>query len=96
MDFKLIECPKCKIKHIVEYMVCGHPCSCGLYLNEDTEDNRKEVKKDNAEFAGCFNTTFEEFQKWLKVIEKDWNEKNAFVHFKVVSIPNEKLIELVG
>lgn len=37
----------------------------------------------------------EEFEKWLKQIEEDWNKKNAFVHFKVVSIPDEKLINIV-
>ena len=96
MDFKLVECPKCKTKQILWFCNTGTTCSCGLGLLEDTEDNRKEVRKGNAEFAGCFNTTFEEFEKWLKQIEKNWDKKNAFATFKVVSIPDKKLIELVG
>ena len=95
MDFKLVECPKCKKKQILWFCHTGTTCSCGLGLLEDTKENRKEIMKENAEFAGCFNTTFEDFSRWLNQIKSDWNKKNAFVPFNVVSIPDERLIELV-
>jgi hypothetical protein len=94
MNFKLVECPKCKTKQILGSIYCETTCSCGLILTEDIEENRKEVRKENAEFAGCFNATFEEFEKALKQIEENWNEENAFVPFKIVGIPDEKLISL--
>jgi len=96
MKFKLVKCPKCKAKEILPSIYTGTTCpSCKISILDDTEENRKLVRKENAEFAGCFNTSFEDFSKWLKKIDNDWNKKNGFAKFKDVEIPNNKLLEMI-
>ena len=90
MNFRIVECPTCNSKEIVSYITCGITCKCGLFLNsKDTHDDaRKEYAKGMKNF--CFD-----FEHWKKEMEK-WDEENKLVDFKTVSIPDEKLIELIN
>ena len=96
MNFKLVECPKCKTKEILPSIYSGTTCkSCKIKILADSIENRKMVRKENAEFAGCFNTNFEDFQKWLKQIETNWSKENCFAEFKDVEIPNNELLDMI-
>lgn len=95
MNFKLVTCPKCDKKQILEYMICGTPCSCGVSLHSDDEQNKKDVRKQWKESADAFSHNFDEFRERLKSEEKFWNKHNVFVAFQTVTIPNEELLKLI-
>ena len=92
MKFKFIVCPECGKEIITEVNVCGTPCSCGKQLNNDTEENKKDIMTEWKEDAEAFSRTYEEFRERLKRVEAVWNEGNLFVDFKTVDIPDEILI----
>ena len=92
MKFKFIVCPECGKEKITEVNVCGTPCSCGKQLNNDTEENKKDIKNEWKESADAFSRTFEEFKDRMEREETLWNESNVFVSFKTVDIPDEILI----
>lgn len=96
MIFNFVICPKCGEKKITEAMVIGTPCSCGISLNSDDEDNKKDIQKEQVKSAHAFSRTFEEFKKHLKFEEDRWNKENCFATFKKVDIPDDKLLELLN
>jgi hypothetical protein len=75
----------------VSYITCGVPCGfCHTFLNalDYHDDARKEYAKGIKEFT-C--DTFEKFEKEMQM----WDDKNKKVEFKVVSIPDDKLLEML-
>lgn len=96
MKFNYIECPECKNKIITEMMVCGTPCSCGKTLYNDTDDNRKDVRKEWKNDAWAFADCFKDFEKRMKSAEKYWNDYNLWVKYKIVEIPDKKIIEMIN
>ena len=96
MKFNFIICPKCGKEKITEIIVCGTPCSCGVQLNNDTKENRKEVEHQWRDSAGAFCTSFEDFSKRMDDEKTFWNKNNVFVPFKIVDIPDEILINYIS
>jgi hypothetical protein len=96
MMFNLVICPKCGKKKITEVMVIGTPCSCGISLCSDDEENKKDIRKEQVTSANAFSRTFEEFEKHIKYEEERWNKENCFATFKRVEIPDDKLLELLN
>ena len=55
MIFKIATCPKCGKQHLLDYMIVGTECSCGVYLYSDEPDNIKQVEKEVADEAFFFS-----------------------------------------
>jgi len=93
LNFKVVTCSKCGNKQIENFMNVGTHCNaCKIGLHQDTEDIRKDVRKEQVECADAFSRSFEEFREHLKHEEERWNKENVFVEFKTVSIPDDDLL----
>lgn len=95
MIFKIAICPECKKKILVNVNTIGTPCECGTYLHKDTEDIRKEVKKEIVESADAFSRDFDEFKERFKNYEEEWKRTGRFVEFKKYEIEDSELITLL-
>jgi len=95
MILKIATCPECKKKVLVTVNTIGTPCECGMYLYEDTEDIRKEVKKEIVEDADAFSRDFNEFKERFKQSEERWKETGRFVEFKKYEIRNNELMAIL-
>ena len=91
MDFRVVVCPKCSHKQIVSYITCGLSChQCGTFLN--ALDYHDEARKEYAKGIKEFTNDADKFAIQMKL----WDDQNMKVEFKVVSIPDDKLLEMVG